>query len=112
MKKFIPMAIKHKISGVKNEIYSKKIYLKRKITRKFGHSLTREMSDYLREIDEKGFVTIKRPEFIRIANILNPPPLENENKSEINFDELQGVLVPGISNSAGISNYWCSFKIK
>ena len=72
MKKFIPMAIKHKISGVKNEIYSKKIYLKRKITRKFGHSLSREMSDYLREIDEKGFVTIKRPEFISIANFLNP----------------------------------------
>ena len=108
MKKFIPMAIKHKISGIKNEIYSKKIYLKRKITRKFGHTLSREMSDYLREIDEKGFVTIKRPEFIRIANFLNP--LEDGSKSEINFDELKGVPVPGISNSAGISNYWCSFK--
>jgi hypothetical protein len=108
MKKFIPIPIKQKLSNVKNEIYSKKIYLKRKITRKKSVSLTREMNDYLREIDEKGFVTIKRPEFIRIADILNP--LESESKSEINFDELQGVLIPGISNSAGIYNYWCSFN--
>ena len=105
MKKYIPIKIKHLISSIKNEIYSKQIYLKRKLTRKFSKvNLTKEMQDYLNIIDAKGFVTIKRPEFIEIADIIN---------SEIEFEnnlKLHKVLIPSVSNAAGITNHWCSFQ--
>jgi len=99
--------LKHKISFVKNEIYSKKIYLKRKNTRRnFKVTLKKEMHNYLKVLDEKGFVTIKRPDFIKIAEMLNP----GQSHKKIDLIALQGTLMPGISNIAGISNYWCSFN--
>jgi hypothetical protein len=109
MKKYIPLKMKHKISGIINEIYSKKIYLKRKISRKYyKFNLTKEMQDYLSIIDEKGFCTIKRPEFIEVADNINR--MNNEIQFENSLSKLHKFLIPGVSNAAGITNHWCSFK--
>ena len=108
IKKFIPMPIKSKLSGFKKEIYSKRTYLKFQKSKKNLKmpDLSPKGKEWLSELTSNGFCKISRPDFLEVAERLEP----NDNKDNLNKNYGQVSHMPDLSDDAGISNYWCSFR--
>ena len=110
LKKILPLALKHRLSGYRNELYSKKTYIKYRMRKKYltMPRLSPDSKQWLTELNSKGFCKISKPNFLESAEYF---------KLDINSETLR-LSKPGslthipeaAANTAGINNYWCSMK--